>query len=229
MRFLLISILTVVSLLSCTSGNKNAEMKVNVVSNEPQKSPLQFLGGLWSLDTHDSLNNSGYYLGNDGTVQKVASEENGTWELRQSDSLLLSFELNKTQGKQIIYRIDSIQADRMVLSDSSGKSVYRKVPFGRNNEGTVLSGFMGTLAPGIRKEYKFNLPPAKAVKIELVTAESGISFRFYEQDHEITTREVKSWEGILIRGGSYHVELSRSSVGALSGEAADFNVKVIGY
>ncbi len=228
MRSILSIVLSSMIFFSCDQP-KTSEQKLTVPVTEAKNPALDFIYGLWSLDIDNNLNNAGYYFMNDGTFHIVASEVNGNWELSGMDSILLTYASINSKPEKIALHIDTLLVERMVLSGNSGTSVFRKVPFGKNTEGTVLSGFMGTLAPGIEKEYTFNLPATKEIKIELVTDEPGITFRFFDGEKEITSTSLRSWEGIIIRGGSYRVLLSRSTKGALSDEATDFNLKIIGY
>ncbi len=225
-RYTLLYFLLLVS--GCTQKKSNPEQKI-VVDADPKTTSSQFLYGLWSLDKDSLLNNEGYLFNSDGSFNLVASELNGNWEFKGSDSLVLTFN-TMTRGSQAeVYFVDTISVDKLIISKNDVRHYYRKVPFGKNSEGIVLSGFMGTIAPGIKKEYTFNLQSAKQIKLELVTQEPGIDFQFFDGDHEITSVPVKSWEGIIIRGGTYRVLISRTSKGALSDEASDFNLKVIGY
>ncbi len=212
----------------CTQKKSNPEQKI-VVEVDPKTASHQFLYGLWSLDKDSLLNNEGYLFNSDGSFNLVASEMNGNWEFKGSDSLILTFNTMNRGSQTETFAVDTITIDKLIISKQDVKHNFRKVPFGKNAEGIVLSGFMGTLAPGIKKEYTFNLQSAKQIKLELVTQEPGIDFQFFDGEHEITSVPVKSWEGIIIRGGSYRVLISRSRKGALSDEAADFNLKVIGF
>lgn len=220
---------TLIVFVSCTTRQVQPEQVQQTTVTVNSTSALQFISGLWSLDKNNSLNNDGYYFLNDRTFLRVASERTGNWQHIGKDTLLLKYSATDSVAQQKILIIDTLTSDRMVLRDHEGIKVFRKVPFGKNPEATVLSGFMGSISSGTEKEYTFNLPSSKEIKIELNANDSDIHFRFFEGTTEFTTAAVRSWEGIIVRGGSYQVKISKSKKAVAPDEAVDFNLKVLGY
>lgn len=188
-----------------------------------------FICGLWSQGDINGIQNDGYYFTSDGQFNVVASTIAGNWNLSSRDSLQLSFPTYLNGPLVEIFHIDSLAADRMILTGSSGRQIFRKVPFGMNAEGLLLSGFMGTIAPGISKNYSFELPGIKKIKLEMVCENPNVTFRFFDDQAEITKTEVRTWEGIMIKNGKFRVTVNRPLKGALSDEAVDFNLKVFTY
>ncbi len=215
----------IISTLLCCSPAKEESKEVSSVSDTTQIINT-FICGLWSMDSGNTLNNQGFYFRNDGTVDFVSSEFSGNWKLIGTDSLKIEYNI-WTDNHQYTIKIDSLSESRMVLSDSDGQTVYRKVPFGMNNEGNVIQGFSGYISPGQSKEYKVDLPPAKKIMLKMACPDSSVTFRLFDdREHEITSTSVHSWAGILIRTGKYKILLSKPLKSKMN-EEADFDLKVM--
>lgn len=212
-------------LYSCTNEIKNESEIKGGNENDTLEIVRTFVYGLWSLDSGNSLYNEGYYFKPDGTVDFVAAEVSGTWELSGSDSIKIEYSSFDEVYKEFL-KIDSINDNRMILTNKEGSHLFRKVPFGMNSEGTVLQGFAGKAEPGQIKEYAFEVPSSKKIQLKLSTQDPEISMRVYDGTNEITSSEVKSWTAIMIRSGKYFVRVSKTESGKTPGE---FDLKVISY
>jgi hypothetical protein len=228
MRIFSILIFTTL-IYSCTERPKIPESVVEEKSDSA-KIVEQFIYGLWSMDSGNTLYNEGFFFRPDGTVDLVGSETTGKWRFNGKDSIVLSFDSYKANTamnttNDSFLKIDSITDSRMILSDESGTHLFRKVPFGMNNEGTVIQGFAGELSPGDKKEYSFDLPPAKKVSIKL-KADSAILFRVFDQKDELTSLPVREWTSIMIMGGKYKIEVQNSSSKKSGDEGYDLKILV---
>lgn len=214
------------------SCNPNGDMvKQEKRMNEDVHTPdeIQMLPGLWSLDSMNFLTNAGYYFMPDGSVDRIASTVSGTWEFRGPDSLIVAFPVNQDSLERFAFTIDTLVSGRMILNDADKSLVFRKVPFGLKEEGTVLSGFSGSIIQGFTKEYSFDLASARKMEVLMTTKNPGIAFRMYDDIGEVTDSAVTSWKGILVRGGKYRIRIGLSAGGSIGNENADFTLKVTGY
>ena len=184
-----------------------------------------FVCGLWSLDSQNILNNEGYFFKPDGTVDFVASEYQGNWELVGTDSIKLKYAFFDSDYEQG-FHIDSLSEARMVLSDSDGTHLFRKVPFGINTEETVISGYSGTLNPGLPKKYSFTIPSAKKLRIALSTNSENVKLKIYDSYGELTSTPVKDWQSIMVRSGEYKIVVDY--VEPAKGTPEEFSLKVFG-
>jgi len=187
-----------------------------------------YISGLWSLAEGNMLNNDGYFFQPDGTIRLVASEYSGQWNLINRDSLRISFQIYSREDEVSVFRIDSLSVDRMVLNSKDGVHTYRKVPFGINLEGTVLQGYIGSLADNQIKHYEVEIPTAKEISIELSADNPSIFFRFFEKDVQLTSAGVRGWRGILTHGGKYELRVMDTTVNN-SKASTSYSIKVIGF
>jgi hypothetical protein len=201
-------------------------MEKSLVVNKTDTLQLiqSFVYGLWSLDSGNILYNKGYYFREEGDVDFVAEEVSGKWQLTSRDSMEIVYTSFRQEYKAE-YKIDSISESEMILSDSSGKHLFRKVPFGMNPEGNVLQGFSGNLEPGEDKNYTFDIPSAKKMELRLKTDNPAIVFRVFEGTNEITSIPVHHWTAIMIRSGKYKVTISNPQ----KGKNSEFDLKVLAY
>lgn len=214
--------------LLCCSPVKEQDSKTPAVSSDTTEIINSFIYGLWSMDSGNTLVNNGFYFKNDGTVDFVASEATGNWILKGSDSLEIKYN-SMDQSFNAAMRIDSLSDSRMVLSDSEGVHVYRKVPFGMNLEGMVIQGFSGYLGAGQSKEYTFEMPPVKKILLKMICPDSSVTFRLYDdRKNEVTSTEVRNWTGIVVRSGKYKLILTKPEKSKWK-EDADFDIKVMVY
>lgn len=221
-------LLLIVSIISCSGIKKEKTGSGSEAVLDSTSLINNFIYGLWSVADKKMLNNDGYFFQPDGIVRLVASEFSGTWKLIGRDSLKLRFQFYSLDSEEYSFKIDSLSMDRMVLRDSQVSTLYRKVPFGVNNEGTVLQGFMASLQPGQIREHVFEIISAKELKIELTSDIPSIGFRLYEADHEVTLMALKHWTGILTHGGKYRILVS-DSIPKNAGIDLSYSLKVIGY
>lgn len=185
---------------------------------------------MWSVDSQNFLNNEGFYLQPDGRLSLVASEAQGEWRLMGRDTLYLKVHNWSPDPLEYFFILDSLDPQFMILRDTTGQTVYRKVPYGTNAEGIVLNGFMGSLNRQLNaKEYRFDLPSAKRIKLEIQSAFAGISFRVFDGDQELTAAPVKSWDAILIRSGQYKALVALDDPFQLKEDRVEFELKVVGY
>jgi hypothetical protein len=215
-------------LFSCSTNKKEAEKAPEESRTDTMEIIRGFIYGLWSMDTGNYLLNEGYYFKPDGSVDFVAAAVSGEWKLVSKDSIKISYS-SYDQNMLSILKIDSLNNERMVLSDSDGAAVFRKVPFGIDNmEGIVLQGFAGTLEKGEQREYSFNVPSAKKIQLKLKSSNQDVTFHIYEGNNIITSTPVRDWTAIMIRGGNYRaiVTLPKNSA---SKEDGKFDLKVVGY
>lgn len=215
---------------SCSNQEVKTETETVAEANEAFTLTENFIYGLWSLDSGQQLINEGYFFQNNGVVDLVASEARGSWKLTGTDSIEIELPTYDYFPVRFSYHIDSISDGWMVLSDSSGKHVFRKVPFGLNTEGNLMSGFMGRFTRTFaQRSYTVNLPTAKRIGISVDSKDTSIVFSLWEKGRELTSVKVRSWEGILIRGGDYRIELEHSNPRNIPYEGADYNVKIMSY
>lgn len=188
----------------------------------------KFIFGLWSLDSGNTLCNAGYQFTPEGRVHVIASEYGGFWEITGKDSLKLTFQHYSPQATVLYLHLDSISTDRMVLTGEKGKLVFRKVPFGQDNEGKLINGFSGQIESGEEKEYIFQLPSAKMIEVRLQSKDTTLHFRVYEEQQELTAIAIRKWETILARAGKYKILVKQESTGTSNG-MSDFDLKVLSY
>lgn len=226
-RFYFPLLIISVCILACTQKVKEESNSQATVSNVQENVQLinEFICGLWSLDSNRSLTNVGFYIKPDGTIDFVTGDLSGSWKLEGKDLLVLSFSQNE---KDIVlkYHLDSLNESQMILSDSSGQNIYRKVPFGINNDEIVLTGFHGTLFPGISKEYSFMLPSAKKIRLSLKSEDSTIKMRIYDATKELTSIPLTDWQSIMVKSGTYKVKVNY--LNPKIGKMNDFDLKVYG-
>ncbi len=214
-------------IFSCSEKRKTEEEKTSAAKTDTTEVIKSFIYGLWSMDSGNSLNNIGYYFRPDGTVDFVAADVSGFWELNKNDSIKIIYNSFNEEYKAD-YKIDSISEGRMTISDKDGSYLFRKVPFGMNNEGIVLQGFSGSLEQGQEKVYSFDIPTAKKISLKLKTANKDIVFRVYENEKEVTSLPVQEWTSILVRSGKYKAKVIYPKTKKVS-EDGGFDLKVIGY
>jgi hypothetical protein len=222
------------SVIACTSCSEFPKEKLPVQTNTGQQEDTlslirNFLPGLWSLDTGNSLTNDGYLILPDGSLNVVASEVSGTWELHVKDTLKFIFPGDFTKPYEETFKLDSLSVQRMVLHSENEKYIFRKIPYGKNPEGIVLSGYSGSIYPGTEKEYNFELPSAKEINITLNCENKSVVFRIYDNGVEITPADLKKWQGILVHGGKYMLKIKFPGRESETSQSADYNVKVIAY
>ena len=218
--------LIVLFLLAC------GQPAVREAEHEPVRSDtlgivLSFIYGLWSMDSGNTLYNEGFYFKPDGKVDFVASGHQGDWQLNAADTLQLvypSFSYNKKSVD--IFHIDSVSASRMVLSQGETSHVFRKVPFGINEEGILLKGYAGSIAGEESRFYDFDLPAARKVSVILNTTAPDISFRVFDEFREKTSAPVKQYSAIMVRSGKYRIQVINNGNGK---EAEDFDMKIMSY
>ena len=215
-------------LFSCLNPKKEPKTLSQDIPTDTNEIIRSYIFGLWSLADGNMLNNDGYFFQPDGTIRLVASEYSGEWNLINRDSLRISFQVYSRDAEVSYYRIDSLSAEKMQLSSKDGSHAYRKVPFGINQEGTVLQGFMGSLLENQTKYYEVEIPTAKEVSIVLSSDNPSITFRFFEKDHQLTSTGVQSWRGILTHGGMYELRIM-DTVSNNSKAGSSYSIKVIGF
>jgi hypothetical protein len=220
-------LLVCIVLFSCMSKKNDTNNSGTDSKPDTMEMIRGFIYGLWSMDSGNYLTNEGYYFKPDGSVDFIAAEVSGEWQLIAKDSIKISYSSSDQQEMSTL-KIDSINSDRMVLHDSDGASVFRKVPYGSNMEGIVLQGFSGTLEKGDSREYTFNVPSAKKIQLKIKSQNADVAFHIYDGKNQITATPLHEWTAIMIRGGNYKavVELPRYS---RSNEEGKFDLKVIGY
>ncbi len=216
-----------VSFFSCSNKNKKNEESPATLQADTMEMIRGYIYGLWSMDSGNVLNNFGYYFKPDGTVDFVAADAIGNWELFQKDSIKIVYNSFNEELKES-FKIDSISEGRMTIRDKDGSYLFRKVPFGINNEGVVLQGFSGNISPGTEKEYEFDLPAAKKINLKLISSNKEIVFRVFEKDVEVTSTPLKEWTAILIRSGKYKAKIFYPPVKGVK-ENGEFDLKIIGY
>jgi hypothetical protein len=212
---------------SCSEKRKTEEEKSSAVKTDTTEIIKSFIYGLWSMDSGNSLNNIGYYFRPDGTVDFVAADVSGFWELNKNDSIKIIYN-SFNQEYKADFKIDSISEGKMTISDKDGSYLFRKVPFGMNNEGVVMQGFSGSLAQGQEKVYSFDIPTAKKISLKLKTENKDIAFRVYENEKEVTSLPVQEWTSILVRSGKYKTKVIYPKT-KKGNEEGGFDLKVIGY
>lgn len=223
MKFSLILFCTI--LFACTSPVKEKSNDESLISGDTLKVVENFIYGLWSMDSGNTLFNEGYLFNSDGSVKFVASEREGTWNLCGKDSLKISYAyINESYDSYL--KIDSITESRMILTDEEGTHLFRKVPFGMNNEGVVIQGFAGSLGTDDKKNYVIEIPPARKIYLKLKASDDTF-FKVYDNEKEITATPLHEWTAIMIRGGKYRLEVFR--LAKKNSKAEDFDLKVIAF
>jgi hypothetical protein len=224
---LFVPFLFVLFIYSCSGDAKRpaGESETGVAVNDTTQMIQSFVCGLWSLDSQNILNNEGYFFKPDGTVDFVASEYQGNWEIVGTDSIKLKYSFFDSAYEQG-FHIDSLSESRMVLSDTDGTHLFRKVPFGINAEETVISGYSGTLMPGLPKMYSFTIPSAKKLRIALSTTSENVKLKIYDSGGELTSTPVKDWQSIMVRSGEYKIVVDYLE--PANAKMEDFSVKVFG-
>jgi len=214
-------------IISCSSGPKSPSQETDSKSsaNDTIQITHSFVCGLWSLDSQNILNNEGFFFKPDGTVDLVASEYQGEWQIIGTDSLKINYSFFDTRY-ETGYHIDSLSESKMVLSDTNGVHLFRKVPFGVNTEENVISGFSGTILPGLNKEYTFSIPSAKKLRIALTTKSDNVRLRIYDERGELTSTPVKDWQSIMVRSGNYKMIVDY--VDKKKADTEEFSIKVFG-
>ena len=216
-----------IGVICCTPDKKSEEVVSSNNPNDTMELIRGFIYGLWSMDSGNSLNNQGFYFKNDGTFDFVGSDQSGEWELNSNDTIKISYSTFR-ESYILHYKIDSLNTDKLIIHDSDGTYLFRKVPFGMNNEGNVLQGFAGSLASGEEKEYNVDLPATKKITLKLSSPDSTITFRLYDGSNELTSAPLHAWTGIIIRSGKYRAVVSKPKNPKSIGDG-DFDLKVIGY
>ncbi|MBL0104291.1 MAG: hypothetical protein IPP51_11390 [Bacteroidetes bacterium] len=227
LKISLITSLLLAFIFSCTNNQKPlADENAVVDKKDDALSMMQnYLCGLWSYDSANILNNEGYFFKPDGTVDFVASEYTGEWKMLRTDSLIISYSFYSEHG-EIEYKIKSMTADQMILADADGEYIFRKVPFGMNDQESVITGFHGTLSPEDSREYNFDLPSAKKIRITLRSDNPKMTMRIFDQFKEVTSADVQAWQSIMVRSGKYKVVVSLPKGAGKENE--DFDLKVYG-
>jgi hypothetical protein len=179
------------------------------------------------MDSGNTLSNEGFYFKPDGTVDFVSAGATGNWNLDSNNTLNILFSAFNEENRTI-YKIDSLSESRMILTDAAGPHVFRKVPYGENNEGVVTQGFSGYVAAGESKEYEFDLPPAKRIALKMVCPDSSVTFRFFKDGKELSSTGVRFWTGIIVQSGKYKLVLTKPVTGGMK-EDSDFDLKVVVY
>ncbi len=212
---------------SCSSQPKEPtnENGSAIAVNDTTLMIHSFICGLWSLDSQNILNNEGFFFKSDGTVDFVASEYQGEWQVIGTDSIKLKYAYFDSSFESG-FHIDSLSESRMILSDSNGVHLFRKVPFGVNMEETVISGFSGTLLPNQLKEYKFSIPSAKKLRIALNTNSDNVRLKIFDDYSELTSTAVKDWQSIMVRSGNYKIVVVY--VDSKKAVPEEFSLKVFG-
>ena len=186
-----------------------------------------FIYGLWSMDSGNTLHNEGFNFNPDGTVDFVASDHRGSWQLNAPDTLRLVYpSYNYNKNTVDIFHIDSVSTSRMVLSKDERSHVFRKVPFGINEEGMLLKGYSASIAADENRFYDFELPAARKVSIILNTVSPDISFRVFDEFREKTSTPVKQFSAIMVRSGKYRIQVINSGN---SQEPQDYDIKIMSY
>lgn len=221
----IIPVLFIVFIYSCSGDAKKpaSENDTQIALNDTTQMIQSFVCGLWSLDSQNILNNEGYFFKSDGTVDFVASEYQGNWQIVGTDSIKLKYAFFDSAYEQG-FHIDSLSESRMILSDSDGSYLFRKVPFGINEVETVIAGFNGTLIPGNPKNYSFTIPSAKKLRIALNTSSDNIKVRIYDSRGELTSTPVKDWQSIMVRSGEYKIVVDY--VDGKKAKEEEFSMKV---
>src|SRR5436190_24267864 len=107
-----------IGFFSC-SGIKKNDVENNSIHNKTDTMEIirQFISGLWSMDSGNILMNEGYYFKSDGTVDFVAAEASGQWQLISKDSIKIEYH-SFDQNIMSVSKIDSLSNERMILNDS---------------------------------------------------------------------------------------------------------------
>lgn len=215
-----------VFVLACT-GERNKENPIVESKTDTTEIIRKFIYGLWSLDSGNAFTNVGYYFKQDGTVDFVAADVSGNWELISDDSLRISYSTIK--GVQSYdFKLEYLNESKLILADKDGSYTFRKIPFGFNNDGMLLKGFGGKLSPGEEKKYSVNLPATKKISFKLISENPEITLRVFEGNNELTSAPLREWNAIIIRSGDYSVVVSRQP-SSIPVTPKEFDLKVIAY
>lgn len=208
----------------CSGENKTEKKSFEEVSKS--KSVEFTIHGLWSRDSSGMLTNSGYYFDNNSNVFVTASEVKGNWNITKQDSLELKFEMHGEQ--KLKYKLDVIDQSNIQLSDQSDKHLYRRVPFGINDEGIVLQGFSGELNQTKEKNHYFNISSSKKIKLQLNSTNTSLALGVFDEERELTNSPVREWTAILIRSGKYRVRIFDEAQKGRE-NVRSYDLKVIAY
>ena len=220
-------VLIFLALMQACSGTMKEHEAGQPRVHDSQEVIRQFIYGLWSLDSGNILSNEGYYFRPDGTVDFVASEQSGKWSLNKVNKLTISVPaLNQEYLTE--FNIDSISLDRMRLTSENKTHLFRKVPFGMDNEGNVLQGFSGSIAVGESRSFSFNIPSAKKIALRLNSDSPDVLFHIYRDDKEISTTGLREWSAIMIRSGRYEAIVTKGAK-SVDKNPSDFDLKILGY
>lgn len=222
-----VGFIIVLSIYACQSNSKSKSALSEQNQNTSEIEFFQnFIFGLWSLDSNQSLTNVGFYFQPNGIIDFVGADQSGEWRLIGSDQLEINYQSNN-QTIHTVYHLDSLSESRLILSDSNKTFVYRKVPFGIELHENVLNGFHGSIQSGQQKQYSFSLPSAKKIRLTLISQDENIKMRVYDDKKELTHLPLKDFQSIMVRSGNYKIVVSKD----LSKNSAmeDFDVKVLGW
>jgi hypothetical protein len=225
MKWFIIGLLALMQ--ACSGDMKYSADDTPVAENDTQTVIRQFIYGLWSLDSGNTLSNEGFYFRSDGTVEFVAGESSGTWKLSGTDTLQIVYSFFNEEYKSD-FRIDSLSSDRMILVSKGETHLFRKVPFGINNEGSILQGFSGSLKNGESRKYSFKIPNAKKIALKLNSGNPKLFFRVYSGSEELSSTDLREWSAIMVRSGSYDAVVTNNS-DEKTDDVSDFDLKVVGY
>lgn len=221
-------ILALGSIVSCTTNQKQ-QADDGPVEEKKSDSPLNmmqsYICGLWSYDSANILNNAGYFFRSDGTIDFVGADLSGVWSLDSLDTLKIVY-INYSDTETVLYKVKKMTADEMVLADTSGEYTFKKVPFGMNETENILTGFHGTLNPDESRDYNFDLPSAKRIRIKIKSPDDKFTMKVFDQFKEITSADVKQLQCIMVRSGKYKITVTNP---AKKGNAGDFDLKVFSY
>lgn len=222
------AILFLLFIYACHSEPKQEtqdSQAVTTVQQDTIQLVQNFMCGLWSLDSSQNLTNVGYYFMSDGTVNFVGADASGSWKVINENTISISYYSDRREIGQT-YHLDSLSESQMILSDSAGTYVFRKVPFGLNQEESLINGFHGTLMPGQAKEYTFTIPSAKKLRIALKCNDANVKMRVFDSKKELTSVALNDWQSIMVRSGNYKILVDY--VDPKKAEMQDFDLKVLG-
>ncbi len=226
-RISLLALFTLSFIFSCSNNPVPNAGDTPVADSKDDELSLMrnYICGLWSYDSANILNNEGYYFKPDGTVDFVASEYTGDWKIVGTDSIMISYSFYSESGT-IEYQIKSLTAENLTLADGDGEYIFRKVPFGMNDSEILLNGYHGSLKEGETREYTFDLPSAKKIRIALKTTNQNMTMKVFDQFKELSATNLQQLQCIMVRSGKYKVIVSLpEKAGA---DLVDFDLKVFG-
>lgn len=222
-----IGLVFVLSIYSCQSNQKTEATLTDQNKNVKDSAFIQnFIFGLWSLDSNQSLTNVGYYFQPNGIIDFVGADQSGEWRLIGSDQLEINYQSNEETNHKV-FHLDSLSESQMILSDSNKIFVYRKVPFGIELHENVLSGFHGSIESGQQKQYSFPISSAKKIRLTLISKDENIKMRVYDDKKELTLLPLKDFQSIMVRSGNYKIVVSKYF--SKNNAMEDFDVKVLGW